>query len=325
MRSLRGRVALALSLLALHAMASRTVHAQGFPDRPIRLVVPFPAAGAADVLARATGQKLAEAWNQQVVVDNRPGAAAVIGSDLVAKAAPNGYTLLMGATSSHAIGPNINRVPYDPVKDFAPVTMVAFSPFALVVVPTLPVKSVQELIDHAKSRPARLNMGSFGSGSASHLFGELFKAGAAIDMVHVPYKGSPPALIDLIGGQIQVMFDNLSSVLPHVRSGKLRALAITSAKRSRAAPELPPLADTLPGYEAIGWFGVFAPAGTPTRIVSSLNSGFVLALSLPDVRQLLADQGLEAVGNSPEQFAQIIRQDLAKWAKVVKDSGARFD
>jgi len=319
------RAALALLLLALCAAASTGLHAQGFPERPLRLVVPFPAAGAADVLARAMGQKLTEAWNQQIVVDNRPGAAAVIGSDLVAKAAPNGYTLLLGATSSHAIGPNINRVPYDPVRDFSPITMVAFSPFALVVNPAVPAKSVQELIDLAKSRPARLNMGSFGTGSASHLFGELFKTRAAIDMVHVPYKGSPPALIDLIGGQIQVMFDNLSSVLPHVRSGKLRALAITSAKRSEVARELPALAETLPGYEAIGWFGVLAPAGTPAPIVGALNSGFVRVLNLPDVRQLLADQGMEAAGNSPEQFAELIRRDLAKWAKVVKDSGARFD
>ena len=325
MTPMERRTALALTLLALCAAVTPGLQAQGFPDRPIRLVVPFPAAGAADVLARAIGQKLTEAWNQQIVVDNRPGAAAVIGSDLVAKAAPNGYTLLMGATSSHAIGPNINRVPYDPVRDFAPVTMVAFSPFALVVNPTLPVKSAQELIDLARSRPARLNMGSFGSGSASHLFGELFKARAGIDMVHVPYKGSPPALIDLMGGQIQVMFDNLSSVLPHVRAGRLRALAITSSRRSEIVRDLPALAEALPGYEAIGWFGVLAPAGTPAPLVGRLNSGFVRALNLPEVRQLLTDQGMEAVGDSPAQFAETIRRDLAKWAQVVRDSGARFD
>lgn len=315
-------LALGVSCIGLNPIIGA---AQAYPERPIRMVVPFPAAGIADVLARAIGQRLTDALGRPTVIDNRPGAAATLGANITAKAAPDGYTLLMGTSGSHVMTPNIIKTPYDPIRDFLPITMVATSVAVLVVNPSLPAKSVRELIELAKSRPGKLNMASFGTGSASHLYGELFKVRTGIDMTHVPYKGSPAALVDLMSGQVQVMFDNFLSVLPHVKTGKLRALGVTSAKRSVEMPDWPAIAETVTGYDAIGWFGIFAPAGTRRNIVALLNREIVKILNSADFRKLFADQGLDIIGDTPEHFAETVRKDLAKWEVVVKTSGARFE
>ncbi|MGE0873883.1 MAG: tripartite tricarboxylate transporter substrate binding protein [Burkholderiales bacterium] len=319
-----GRVAALLAGLAL-ALPAANAQAPRFPERPVRIVVPFPAPGAADYLGRLIAQRLAAATGQQVLVENRPGAAAAIGADHVAKSAPDGYTLLLGTTSSHAIGPAVGKLPYDPVKDFAPITMVSYSAFALVVHPSVPANNVAELVALARSRPGKLDMASFGNGSAAHLFGELFKARAGVFMLHVPYKGSAPALLDLIAGRTHLMFDNLLSVLPHVKAGKLRALGVTTNTRAAAAPELPPIADTLPGYEAIGWFGMFAPARTPAPIVHELNAAVVRILKDAEMRNLLAARGMTAVGDRADEFAATIGRDLAKWTQLVKSAGIRIE
>ena len=316
--TLHAVLAVAIAVFAGPAMAA-------YPDRPVKIVVPFPAGGAADLLARVMAAKMSEAWKQPVVVENKPGAAAALGAEFVARAAPDGYTLLLGTSSSHAVGPSFQRLSYDPVKDFAPVTMVTLSPFAIVLHPGVPVSSVRELIDYARANPGKLNLASWGNGSASHLAAELFKSMARVDIVHVPYKGSPPALADLMAGQVQVMFDNLSSVLPHVRGGKLRAIAVTTESRAAQAPALPPVGETLPGYVALGWFGLFAPAGTPRAVVAQINAEAVRALRLPEVEKSLSDLGMEVVADSPEAFADTLRAELVKWSKVVRDSGARPD
>jgi tripartite-type tricarboxylate transporter receptor subunit TctC len=307
-----------VALFALPALAA-------YPDRPVKIVVPFPPGGAADLLARLMAARMSEAWKQPVVVENKPGAAAALGAEYVARSAPDGYTLLLGTSSSHAVGPSFQRLSYDPVKDFVPITMVTLSPFAIVLNPGVPVATVRELIDYAKANPGKLNLASWGTGSASHLAAELFKSMARVEMVHVPYKGSPPALADLIAGQVHVMFDNLSSVLPHVRVGKLRAIAVTTEKRAAQAPSIPPVGDTLPGYAALGWFGLFAPAGTPRGIVSQVNAEAVRALRLPETEKALSELGMEVVAGSPEAFAETVGTELVKWSKVVKDSGARPD
>jgi tripartite-type tricarboxylate transporter receptor subunit TctC len=301
--------------------------AQSYPNRPIRLVVPFPAAGTTDILARAAAQKLTEALGQAVVVDNRPGAGGNIGSDLVAKSAPDGYTLLMGTVGTHAINPSLySKMPYDHVKDFVPVVLVAGVPNVLVVNPALPVKSVADLIKLAKDKPGTINFASSGSGTSIHLSGELFKTMSGIDMTHVPYKGSSPALTDLIGGQVQVMFDNLPSALPQIKGGKLRAVAVTSLKRAPALPDVPTIDESgLPGFEASSWFGVLAPAGTPAPIVAKINAEVNKWLQSADAREKLLSQGAEAAGGTPEQFAAHIRAETDKWAKVVKASGAKVD
>jgi tripartite-type tricarboxylate transporter receptor subunit TctC len=301
--------------------------AQGYPAKPIRIVVPFTPGGTTDVLARAIGQKLTASWTQPVVVDNRPGAAGNIGSEVVAKAAPDGYTLLMGTVSTHGINPGLySKLPYDPVKDFAPVTLVAKVPNILVLHPSVPASSVTELIAHAKAKPGQLNFASSGNGTSIHLSGELFKTMAGVQMTHVPYKGSAPALTDLLGGQVSLMFDNMPTALPHVKAGRLKALAVTSAKRSPAIPQLPTMAEAgLPGFEATSWFGVLAPAATPKEIVGKLNGEIVRILKTPEVRAQLSGQGAEPVGDTPEEFAAHIKAEMAKWAKVVKESGARID
>ena len=301
--------------------------AQNYPSRPIRLVVPFPAAGTTDILARAAAQKLSEALGQAVVVDNRPGAGGNIGSDLVAKSAPDGYTLLMGTVGTHAINPSLySKMPYDHVKDFVPVVLVAGVPNVLVVNPALPVNSVADLIKLAKEKPGTINFASSGSGTSIHLSGELFKTMAGVELTHVPYKGSSPALTDLIGGQVQIMFDNLPSALPQIKGGKLRAVAVTSSKRAPALPDVPTISESgLPGFEASSWFGVLAPAGTPAPIVARINAEVNKWLQSADAREKLLSQGAEAAGGSPEQFAAHIRAESDKWAKVVKASGAKVD
>ena len=311
----------------LLGVSGGVAHAEAYPSKPITMIVPFPAGGTTDILARAIGQELFKTLGQQVIVDNRPGAGGNIGSALVAKAAPDGYTLLMGTVGTHAINASLYaKMPYDTVKDFAPITQVAAVPNILVVNPTLPVKSVKELIAYAKANPGKLNFASSGNGTSIHLSGELFKTMAGVDMTHIPYKGSAPALTDLLGGQVNLMFDNMPSALPHVKAGKLRALAVTSGKRSPAAPDLPTIEEAgVPGYEASSWFGVLAPAGTPPDIVNKLNAEIVRILKTPEMKERLSSQGAEPVGSSPGEFAAHIKAEMAKWAKVVKESGARVD
>lgn len=300
--------------------------AQDYPTRPIRFVVPFPPGGGADTLARVLGQKLGEAWGEQVVIDNRPGAGGNISAEIAAKAAPDGYTIFQGNVA-HAISASLYaKLNYDLVKDFSPVTQLASTPFVLLVNPSLPAGSVKELIALAKAKPGQLNYGSSGSGGASHLAMELFRSMAGIDVRHIPYKGAGPAATDLISGQIQLMFFVQAAARPHMSSGRLRGLAIGSAKRSSALPELPTIAESgVPGYEAGSWYGVLVPRGTPERVIAKLHATITQVLGLPDVRERLANQGFELVGNSPAQFGAYIRAEIPKWARVVKASGARVD
>jgi tripartite-type tricarboxylate transporter receptor subunit TctC len=290
-------------------------------------VVPFPPGGATDILARDVAQKLTEAWGQSVVVDNRPGAGGNIGSELVAKAPPDGYTLLMGTVGTHAINASLYaKMPYDHIRDFAPVILVAGVPNVLVVNPALPVNTVAELIAYAKANPGKLNFASSGNGTSIHLSGELFKVMAGVQMTHVPYKGSAPAVADLISGQVQLMFDNLPPSLPQIKAGKLRALAVTSSTRAPALPDVPTMAEAgLPGFEASSWFGVLAPAGTPPAIVAKLNAEIARWLATPEAKERLSKQGADAAGGSPEDFVKHIAAETTKWAKVVKDSGAKVD
>jgi tripartite-type tricarboxylate transporter receptor subunit TctC len=316
-----------IAALALVALAPAISLAQGYPTKPVRLVVPFPAAGTTDILARAAAQKLSETWNQQVIVDNRPGAGGNIGSELVAKAPHDGYTLLMGTVGTHAINASLYpKMPYDNVKDFAPIILVAGVPNVLVVNPSLPVNSVQELIAYAKANPGKLNFASSGSGTSIHLSGELFKTMTGVQMTHVPYKGSAPALTDLMGGQVQLMFDNLPSSLAFIKAGKLRALAVTSATRSPALPDVPTVAESgVPGFEASSWFGLLAPAGTPNDIILKVNADTQRWLASPDAKEKLQAQGAAAAGGTPEDFAKHIQAETAKWARVVKESGAKVE
>ena len=316
---------LGVSAFALAAIAG--AQATAYPTKPIRLVVPFPAGGATDILAREVAKHLTDTWGQSVVVDNRPGAGGNIGSELVAKAAPDGYTLEMGTVGTHAINASLySKMPYDHVKDFVPVILVAGVPNVLEVNPAVPVNSVQELIAYAKANPGKLNFASSGSGTSIHLSGELFKVMAGVQMTHVPYKGSAPALQDLIGGQVQLMFDNLPPSLPQIKAGKLRALAVTSATRAPALPDTPTVAEAgLPGFEASSWFGVLAPAGTPPDIVNKLNAEIAKWLTSPGAKEKLASVGANIAGGTPEDFARHIQAETAKWAKVVKESGAKVD
>lgn len=300
---------------------------QAYPSKPIRLVVPFPPGGSLDVVARAIGQKLTEAWGQPIVIDNRPGAGGNIGADLVAKSAADGYTILEGALSTHAVNVSLyGKMPYDPVRDFAPITLVAVTPNVLVVNPSFPVNSVSELIAYAKAHPGKLSFGSGSNGSAGHLAGELFKSEAGVDMVHVPYKGGAPALQALLAGDTQLMFDNLANSTPQLKAGKLKALAVTTAKRSTLAPELPTLAETgLPGFDIYTWWGFMAPAGTPKEIVAKWNAEVRRILGTPEMKQFFAQQGAEPAPTTPEQFAALIESEIPKYAKIVKASGAKVD
>ena len=325
MTSRRAALSLAatLAILAQHAAAA----AEAYPAKPVRFVVAFPPGGGTDIIARSIAQKLAERIAQQVVVDNRPGAGGNIGTDMVAKSAPDGYTLLMGSAGPLAINASLfGKMPFNPIKDLAPVTLAASTPNLLVVHPSLRVASVKELIALAKARPGEIDFASSGHGTPAHLAGELFNSMAGVKMVHVPYKGAAPALADLLGGQVQLMFSTMPPALPHVKDGKLRALAVTSAKRSPAAPELPTVGEiALRGFEANTWHGVVVPAGTPGAIVARLNREIVAILHLPDVVERFSSQGAEALGSTPEEFAAYIKSETLKWAKVVRDSGAKAE
>ncbi len=316
------RLAATLAVLAPHPAA-----ADAYPAKPIRLVVAFPPGGGTDIIARSIAHKLAERFAQQVVVDNRPGAGGNIGTDIVAKSAPDGYTILMGSAGPLAINASLfAKMPFDPIKDLAPVTLAASTPNVLVVHPSLPARTVKELIALARAKPGEINFASSGHGTPAHLAGELFNSMAGVKLVHIPYKGAAPALADLLGGQVQIMFSTMPPALPHVKDGKLRALAVTSRKRSPATPELPTMDEAaLPGFEAITWHGVVAPAGTPAAIIARLNREIVAILHLPEVVERLSGQGAEALGSTPEEFAAYIKSESAKWAKVVRESGAKAE
>ncbi len=314
-------VCIALVALVLAPVAC----AQGYPSKPVRFVVGFPPGGTNDILARAIGQPLAGMLGQPVVVDNRPGANSVIGADVVAKAPPDGYTLFVTGPPFSVNATLYPKLPYDTLRDFTPVTQIATGTFILVVHPALPVKSVKELIALAKSRPGQLNFCSSGQGAVPHLMGELLKLTAGISMVHVPYKGAAPCVIDLLGGQIQLTFEAMAPLLPHVKAGKLRALAVMSDKRSPVLPELPTIAEAsgYPGLSAGTWYGIFAPVGTPRDIIGRLNSSIAGGLRLPDVKERLSDQGLDPVSGSPEMLGRLLLDEVEKWAKVIKASGVR--
>ena len=318
----------ALAAIALCSAFAFTgaAHAQ-YPTKPIKIVVPFPAGGTTDILARAVAADLQKAFGQAVVVENKAGAGGNIGSDSVAKSSPDGYTLLMGTVGTHAINVSLYpKMPYDAVKDFAPVSLVAGVPNVLVASPSFPVNSVKDLVDAAKKAPDKITFASSGSGTSIHLSGELFKQLAGVQMTHVPYKGSSAALPDVISGQVNVMFDNAPSVIQHIRGGKLKAIAVTSDKRSPALPGVPTIAESgLPGFEASSWFGVLAPAATPKDIVDKLSGAIAKSLQTPEMKERLAGQGAVAVGNTPEQFSAHIKSEIDKWSKVVKASGAKVD
>ncbi len=309
---------------ALLGIASLGAHAQGFPNKPVRLVVTFPPGGAPDILARLFSDKAQ--LGQPVVVENKPGAGGNLGADFVAKSPADGHTLVMGTVGTHAInGALYAKLPYDMVKDFVPLGHVASAPNLLVVTNDLPVKNVAELIAYMKANPNKLSFGSPGIGTSVHVSGELFKSLTGTTMTHVPYKGRQFAIPDLVGGQIQLMFDNMPSALPMAREGKIRALAQTTAKRSAAAPDVPTVAETVPGFEATTWFAMFAPAGTPKDVVAKLNAEMKRVFALPEVVDKMKSLGLEAWISSPEELAQFQAGEITKWAKVVKDSGAKAD
>lgn len=299
-------------------------HAQVYPARPIRVVVPFAPGGPNDILARLIGQKLTEAWGQQVIADNRPGGGTVIGTELVAKSPPDGYTLLMVSTS-HTSNPSLRKLPYDPIRDLEPVILVASGPNVVLAHPSVPAKSVKELIAVARARPDQVAYGSGGLGTSTHLSGAMVGLMGGVKMVHVPYKGAGPATIDLLSGQITWMVGTILPSMPHIRSGRLRALAVTGAQRSPALPDVPPVADTLPGFEASSWYGVAAPGGTPKDVVAKLNQEIARMLNSAELRERLAHEGAEVMGGSPQEFGSFYRTEIEKWARVIKAAGIRLE
>src|SRR5258706_2070023 len=298
-----------------------------YPIRPVRLIAPFSAGGGVDIVARLVAQRLSEKWSQQVVVDNRTGATGIIGTDLAAHATPDGYTLLMGNAATHAVNVSLfKKLPYDAVKDFVPITLVGRVPEMLVVHPPLPAASMQELVALSKAKPGELTFGSAGSGSPPHLPAELFQSLAKIRLVHIPYKGSVPALTDLIAGQINMYFSNILSAVPYVKGGRLRGLGVTSAKRSVVAPDIPAIAEAgLPGYEDYNWYGVLAPKGTPKAIVDKLHTDIVQVVRSREVEDRLTKDGAEVIANTPVEFAKFIRKEIQKYAQIIKQSGLRTE
>jgi tripartite-type tricarboxylate transporter receptor subunit TctC len=317
-----------LLFAVLVLLATGAALAQGFPEHPVRIIVPYPPGSGTDIATRLLGQKLSQLWGQSVIVENRPGAGAIIGVDAVAKAAPDGYTIGIADTGPLAINPALYaKLPYDAVKDLAPVTEVATLPFILVVNPKLPVKNVSDLIALAKSRPGQINYASVGNGSAVHLATELLKTRAGIDLKHIPYKGSAPALQGVLGGDASVMFVNLFSAMPLVKAGKLRALAAATATRISALPDLPTIAESgVPGYQFQAWFGIVAPAGTPQPVLAKLNQDFRRVLAMPDVHDTFLNKGgFDPVGSSIESFTQLIPEEIDRWGKLVHATGAKVE
>ena len=319
-------VALATITAAQSLLAQSAGTAQAYPSKAIRIVVPFPAGGTSDILSRAVGQKLSEEWKQPVIIDNRPGASANIGAEIVVKSPPDGYTLLLASTI-HTINPSLySKLAYDPVRDFAPVTLIAATSQILAVHPSLPVKNVKELVAYAKKRPGQINYSSAGNGSQPHLTAELFKARTGIDIVHVPYKGAPPAMNDLLAGHVALSFATAPSAVPHAKTGKLRALAVSTAKRISALPDVPTIDESgVPGFEASGSNGLVGPAGMPAAVVEKLNAAVIRIVKEPAMSRFLSEQGADPYTTSPAEYAAYIKAEVAKWAKAVKDSGARVD
>ena len=313
-------LATALSCAALPALAE-------YPDRPVKIIVPYPPAGTTDILARLIGQRLSERMKQPFMIENRPGAGGAIGSVAVAKAPADGYTLLMATLNSHGINSALIRnLPYDAVKDFAPITIVGNTPNVLVVNPGVPAKNLAELLALARAKPGSLNFGSTSQGGSPHMSGELLKAMTGVDITHIPYKGAGPMLADLIGGQVQTGFDNLPSSIGHIRSGRIHAIAVTTAQRFPGAPEIPTMAESgVPGYEVSAWFGLLAPAGTPKPVIDALYANIAAILKQPEVVKQLFDLGAEPGGNTPEAYARQIAADVEKWKKVVADTGVKAE
>lgn len=311
--SRRTLLALAGAALVTPALAQ----GQAYPAKPIRLVVPFPAGGATDIFARAVSQKLGERLGNAVVVDNKPGAGGTIGSDLVAKAPADGYTLLLATSSTHSIGPSFGKVPYDAVNDFTPISHVGNAPSLMLVPNSAPAKTVKEWVDYARTNPGKLNYASSGNGTVVHLGTEYFKATAGLFLVHIPYRGTALAIPDLVSGKVDVLFDSLPSGLPHVKEGRLRALGVTSAKRSPLLPDLPAIAESVPGYETVTWFGLYGPRGVAPEIVNRLSNAINQALQDADVKDRLARLGIEPAGGTPQQFAAMANADRAKWKKII--------
>ncbi len=319
-----GPVLISFCLLTFaFCLGSAGAGAQPYPSRPIRLIVPSTPGGSVDTLARTIGPKLAERWGHQVIVENRSGAGGIIAAELTAKAPPDGYLLMLGTVAS--LGTNISlhkKLPYDPVRDFAPVSLVATQNLMLVVHPSVPAKSVRELVRFAKAQAGNLSFASAGNGTGSHLSGELFKQLAGVDILHIPYKGVQPAMVDVISGQVAVNFPSILTALPHVRSGRVRALAVTGATRTRAAPELPTMQEAgIRGYESATWYGIVAPAGTPQDIVTKLSTEVAAALKQPDTHERLSREGADPVGSSPQEFGAFMQQEIEKWRKVIRAAG----
>ena len=322
MKKIAGIVLVAMALLAPAAFAADA----NYPNKSIRIVVPFPPGGIADVMSRVFGQKFTDAWNQPVVVENRTGAGGNIGAEVVAKSPPDGYTLVMGTIGTHAVNVSLfSKLPYDPVKDFAPVALVVEADGLLVLHPSVPVKTVKDLIALARARPGQLVYASAGNGTAGHLSGELFKTMSKTDLVHIPYKGNVPALTDVVGGQTSMLFATMPTAMPLARAGRLHALAVTGAQRNPAAPEVPAIAETLPGFEVTNWIGIFAPVGTPPEIVAKLNAEIMRIMKLPEVQARLVTEGAKSRVNTPAEFGTFVRAEIVKWGKVIRDSGARVD
>ncbi len=316
-----------LVCLAVTGATPAAVQSQGYPARPIRIIAQFTPGTSTDILARVIGGKLTQTWGQQVVVDNRPGAGGIVGTEIGAKAAPDGYTLTMAVSSAFGINPTLYaKLPYDAIRDFAPITNIALTPQTLVANPAFAAKSVKDLIAQAKARPGQINYASLGSGSTSHLTMEMFRSAAGIQLNHVPYKGSPAAHADLFSGQIPVMFDAIPAVLPHVKSGRLRGLGIGSAQRSPFLPELPTIAESgFPGFEAVGWIGIAAPVKTPPPVLDKLNAEIVRIINSPEMKERLATLAFTPVGDTRQQFSSFIQSEIAKWGKAVRESGAKAE
>jgi tripartite-type tricarboxylate transporter receptor subunit TctC len=318
---------LAFTRIAILALLGATpALAQNYPAKPIRIIIAQAPGSATDVISRVVGNRLSENLGQPIVIEARPGAGGVVGTEAAARSAPDGYTLFMGNNSTHGSNPAVYpKLPYDAVSDFAPISFVASVPYVLVVEPSLPVNSVQELIAHAKSRPGKMNYASAGNGSTHHFCGELLKSMSGIDMLHIPYKGSPPAIAGLLGGEVALMFANLTDIGSQIRGGKVKALAVTTPKRASSLPDVPTLSDAMPGFEITSWFGLLAPAGTPAAIVTRLNAETNKVLARADVRDTLGAQGLEITPGTPEQFAAHIKSEIAKFTRIGKAAGIKAE
>jgi tripartite-type tricarboxylate transporter receptor subunit TctC len=324
MRNIRSYILIATVFLA---MSAPTLAQTAYPAKPIRMVVPFSPGGTSDTLARILGQKITEAWGQQMVVDSRPGASGIIGTEIAMRAPADGYTLMHGNMSQFAINPGLySKLPYETLRDFAPLSLIATAPQLLVVNPSVPVKSVKELIELARTKPGTLNFGSGGVGTLAYVGGEMFKSATGVNMVHISYKGTILALNDLIGGQVQVLFSDMPIALPHAKTGKLRALAVTGAQRTPLVAGMPTVAESgVPGYALVNWWGIFAPRGVPQPIAAKLNAEIVRVHALPDLKERYANLGVEATSSTPEQFAVYIKAEVARFAKVLKETGAKLD